>query len=127
MKVMLFSAFCLLAGACMGLAQTNQVQTVAVSLKAPDATWKVRIGEVYDMGTELWCVATLTQKPGMGAMMITTVKDQATFLVPGGQKPVKVFVVGKTWKWANDEPYRFLGNASEIAGEVKKGKLLARP
>jgi len=122
----MLAAGSVLVGVSLGLAQTNQSQVVSVSLKAPDATWRVHIGEVYDMGAELWCVATLSQKSGMGAMMITTVKDQATVVVPGDPKPVKVFVLGKTWKWANDEPYRFLNNASEIAGELAKGKLLPR-
>jgi hypothetical protein len=124
-SLMLAVVFALI-GVCVGAAQTNSTQVVKVSLKAPDATWNVRIADVYDMGTDLWCVATLFQKPGMGAMVITTVSDQATVVVPGGPKPVKVLVLGKTWKWANDEPYRFLASPDEIAGDLKKGALLKR-
>ena len=93
-------------------AQGN-ARTISVVLQVPDTAWKVTITEVRRVGDELWVVAQLTRAQGMlGAQMITEAADTVTVTAPAG--PVKYFVLGKTWRWNNDEPYTFAASAAEI-------------
>ena len=96
---------------------------IPVALKAPDASWRVSIQEVREVGGEYWVYARLERSPGaMGIQVITTVRDEVSVQAPA--KPVKVFATGKTWKWKNDEDVSFLGGRDELPAAFEKGRVI---
>jgi hypothetical protein len=92
--------------------------TDEITLQVPDAAWRLAVDAVYAVGNEVWVIASVRRDPNMmGAQMITTLK--AKIPVDPAGRAVKVFVLGKTWGWANEEPYRFLSSRDEIAADLK--------
>lgn len=93
---------------------------IRVSLKVPDTAWKLKIEEVYTGDRALIVLAELRRPPGqLGALAITTTSDSVR--LPVTPQPIRVFVLGKTWNWRNEEPYKFLAKRSEF-DQVLKGQ-----
>lgn len=97
----------LLLAACAAMADTTEPQreSVELSVLTPDAGWEFRVREVRETDEDVWVWAELHRRPGLAAQQLTTVRARAD--VPAG-KPRTVFVTGKTWRWENQEPYRFV-------------------
>ena len=105
------------------IARGAEKREIAVSVTVPDAAWKLRIDEVWQVKKELWVVATVSRDAGViGAQVISTLK--ALVKVEAPDLPVKVFVVGKTWNWGNDEPHTFIKSRKEILKDLATGKML---
>lgn len=103
--------------------EQNENQTIEVKLMAPDTTWMLAIDEVYQVGQELWVIAGVKQAgQAFGLTMITTLEDQITVKAPA--LPIKYFILGKTWGWANEEPYTFIKSRADITLALKNGKRL---
>lgn len=99
-----------------------QNREIQISLQAPDAGWSVQIEEVYLMDQEIWVLAQLHRQEGMAAQMITTVSDSVIVEAPNW--PVKVFILGKTWGWENEEPYEFLENDDNFIDWTRGRKII---
>lgn len=97
---------------------------IEVKLKVPDMGWKIRINEIYKRDEALWVISSLYRHPGMAGQAISTVSDRIHMDLP--DRPVKHFILGKTWKWENKEPYTFINDMDEIAGSLEGGQLLYR-
>lgn len=98
-------------------------QTIHLKLMVPDTTWMLGIDEVYQVGEELWVVASVKQmRQAFGLMIISTVEDQVALEAP--PLPIKYYILGKTWGWENEEPYTFIKNRTEIEPYLSQGKRL---
>lgn len=99
------------AAACAAPPSAPGQAMVRVELSVPDTAWSVSIDEVYDAGTQLVAVCRLHRPDDMfGGQAISRASDTAP--VQAGTLPVVYWITGKTWGWANTEPYVFLGNAA---------------
>lgn len=108
--------------ACSTVAEKEEGD-VTVSLQAPDTTWSLQIRGVFLMDQEIRVVAELSQeRGGMGAMMITTVSDTVSLDLP--DFPVSVYVIGKTWKWENEEDITFVEGWGDLDPLLKDGQRL---
>lgn len=91
----------------------------------PDSAWTVAVVEVREVKGEVWVLSQLSRDPEvMGAQVITELKIVAP-VVTG--MPVKHFILGKTWGWANEEPHRFItaeAERKEFDKVFLSGKLL---
>jgi len=96
--------------------------TVAVTVSVPDGGWRVSIREVYRVKNELWAVSRLSREAGMAIQVISKVSDSVS--VSSGPLPVKHFLLGKTWKWKNSEPYEFPPDRKTLDAKLKGAKLL---
>jgi len=97
---------------------------IEVKLKVPDMGWKIRIHEIHQRDEMLWVISSLTRHPGPSGQAISTVSDRVRMDLP--DRPVKHFILGKTWKWENPESYTFIHGMDEIAGSLEGGQLLYR-
>lgn len=119
--VLFFLSFLILGAMTHGCATTRtEVREISVHVMAPDMGWKIEIQDIYRVGNELWVVSALERSPGMAAQMPAAVSDSLSISVP--DLPIKVFVLGKTWKWENTEPYVFVENGEELKTKLKKGE-----
>jgi hypothetical protein len=101
----------------------DAMRPVTVELTVPDATWSIRISEVYRVTNELWVVSALTRSAGVGIAAISTVRD--TVELAASPLPVRHFVLGKTWKWANPEKsMTFLTSRAEIGDRLMSAERL---
>jgi hypothetical protein len=114
----------LLASTGLGSAYGAGPIEIRVRVTVPDGGWVVAVEEVCRVGDALWVVSRLSRKPGMAVQMISTVEDRVTVSAP--DLPVRHFVLGKTWKWANKEPYEFLKTRTAIARQLREGRVLFR-
>lgn len=98
-------------------------QTIHLKLMVPDTTWMLGIDEVYQVGEELWVVASVKQmRQAFGLMIISTVEDQVVLEAP--PLPIKYYILGKTWGWKNEEPYTFIKSRTDIEPSLSRGKKL---
>jgi hypothetical protein len=96
---------------------------LTVKLSVPDSAWTVAVDKVYEMPDALWVISILARDPNlMGAQVISIVQDSVS--IPAPDLPVKHFVMGKTWKWNNEEAYTFIDDLDQIEEKLKSGKLL---
>jgi zinc protease len=96
---------------------------ITVTLTVPDTMWAISIDKVYEVKGEIWVISTVSRSSeGMGAQVISEVKASVKLAAP--DLPVKHYIIGKTWRWENKEPYTFIKNVKELERELKSGKLL---
>lgn len=82
-------------------------KTITVEVMTPDGAWELKIEEVRKVRNELWVFAKVERPNGaLGAMMKSAASDQIVERLP--DLATKIFVVGKTWSWANDEQVTWL-------------------
>ena len=94
----------------------------SISITVPDAGWRLRIERVVELDAEVWVLAQVRREPGMAAQMISQATAPMPVTLPG--KRLRVFVAGKTWVWANDEPYEFVASLDEIARRAGPARVL---
>ena len=97
--------------------QNRQVREISARITVPDPAWRIIIQEVYVLKSELWVISQLERMPGMAAQMITTIEDKISIDAP--DFPIKHYVLGKTWKWKNEEGYFFLNSRNAIDDQLK--------
>lgn len=103
--------------------QPLETQTIHLKLMVPDTTWMLGIDEVYQVGEELWVLASVKQmRQAFGLMIISTVEDQVTIEAP--HLPIKYYILGKTWGWENEESYTFIKSRTDIEPSLSQGKKL---
>ncbi len=95
-----------------------------MTLTVPDAAWELAVDEVIQVGAEIWVIAVVSRQGAdrVGAAVISTARATIPVALPEG--PRKYIVIGKTWRWANEEPYRFIRHRGEIEKEVSAGRRL---
>ena len=103
-------------------ANAEEKRTITVSLLSPSSGWSISIDEVYKVDKELWVIASLSNHPGPGLQVITTVQDSIE--ITAEDLPLKHFVLGKTWNWENKEDMTFIKDRKDIADDLAKGKRL---
>jgi hypothetical protein len=104
-----------------GPAQPAAPQRISVALTVPDLGWNLAIDEVYIVGGELWVIASVSRPPDlMAGQALKKARDTVTVEAPA--LPRKYFILGKTWDWDSEEPYKFLPDKSAIADQLAKGK-----
>jgi hypothetical protein len=92
-------------------------KTITVEVMTPDGAWELKIEEVRKVRNELWVFAKVERPDGaLGAMMRSAASDQIVQRLP--DLATKVFVVGKNWTWANDEPVTWL--TKSVASERRR-------
>lgn len=97
-------------------------RTIGVEVTVPDSAWRVTILEVYRAKDRLLVISSLHRDPEvMAAQVISRATDAVR--IPAPDLPVKHYVLGKTFGWAQD-PHRFIQNREEIEEELKSAKLL---
>ena len=96
--------------------------TVSVQLTVPDGGWKIRIVRVYQTPTHLLAVSKLERSPGPAIQVISQAKDSVKARAP--KLPVRHLILGKTWNWANKEPYSFLSDPKELSKPIAGAKLV---
>jgi hypothetical protein len=77
---------------------------------------------VYLVDKEIWVISKLKRSPKIAAQVITKVKDSLNLQAPN--LPIKHFILGKTWRWKNKEPYTFIKNKKEILNKIKNARKL---
>lgn len=100
------------------------MRLLSVKLQVPDPGWQVHIEEAYDAGEEIRVLARLARTAEMAIQMISTAADRLEAELPS--KPVRYYILGKTWGWENTEPYTFLNSESEAEAIRKSGRLIFR-
>lgn len=100
--------------------ETQMPTTIAVTV--PDAGWSLRVERVIELDAEVWVLAQLHRGSGMAAQMISQAKAEIPVTLPA--KRLRVFVAGKTWKWANDEAYEFVASFEEVSGREGTARVL---
>ena len=95
---------------------------ISVSFKAPASNYQVRIDAVYDVGTDLWAIATINRRDDVGATVITRVSDEISLTLPANRS-LKNKVLGKDWNWGrNTEDLEYLKDRATLMAEIQKRK-----
>ena len=93
-------------------------RTFLVELSTPASNYRIAIDRVYQAGDEIWVVAKVSGG-GIGAAVISKVRDEITIAAPKGK--VVNYVLNKTWKWTDKKEYHYPSD-KEFAALLKKHK-----
>jgi len=83
------------------LSATEKKAPLEVSIEVPNPTWSTKIKEVYKKSDKLLVVCQMTQKEGMGIMVISKAKDKIELPEALTKLDKEIFVLGKKWNWNN--------------------------
>jgi len=99
-------------------------KTITVEVMTPDGAWELKIEEIRKVRNELWVFAKVERPANaLGALMRSAASDQIVERLP--DLATKVYVVGKTWKWANEEPVTWLSK-DDASARRRQGERLWR-
>ena len=98
----------------------KNMREISIKITVPDPAWSVSIREVYIVDKELWVISELIREPVMAGQIITTTTDKVTLKAP--LLPIKHYVLGKTWKWKNEENIVFPNSRKIIDQHLLKAK-----
>ncbi len=93
-----------------------------LTVTVPEGGWHLRIERVLEREDGLWILAQLKHTPGPSSQMIQSV--QATLPAGLPAKPRRIFIAGKTWKWANPEPYEFVPALAAVIKQAGSARVL---
>lgn len=96
-----------------------------IEITAPSAGWQIRPKAVYETPDAIVCLFELERPKGMAAQVIS--KIQTMVAVPNTGKPIKRFVLGKTWNWNSDPEVAFIDSVDEIAKLLESAKRIDKP
>ena len=101
-------------------------RTLKLELRVPDGAWTLHIDEVWQVRNELWVFAHVRRPDdGLGVQMICTASDEVVAKVP--DLPVtRTLVIGKTWKWPNNEPVEWVDDIAAMHRERRDGERVWR-
>ena len=100
-------------------------KTITAEVMTPDGAWVLTIDEIRQVERELWVFAEVKRPEGaIGALMQSAASDQVSGRFP--DLPVKIFVVGKNWSWANEEPVQWLSSSNAAYEKRRQGRRLWR-
>lgn len=92
---------------------------VEMAFKVPDPGYSVWITEIRKVGDEVWVRGEVTQRRGdpdrVFPQVISEVKASLSFRLP--DLPLKYVITGKSWNWANEEQYTFVGDLKAEEGK----------
>jgi len=94
----------------------------SIAVTVPDAGWRLRVERVVELDAEVWVLAQLRREPVMAAQAIS--KSETTIPVALPEKKLRVLVAGKTWAWANEEPYEFVTSLDDVARRAGPVRML---
>lgn len=97
---------------------------ITVTLEAPASNYRIRIEEVYDVGTEFWALSSIERQGDLGAAVITSLRDEIPLTLPVNRR-LKQKILGKDWNWGeNTEAIQFYDDREVLlrAIEQKKGR-----
>jgi len=90
----------------------------------PDGAWELKIEEIRKVRNELWVFAKVERPANaLGALMRSAASDQIVERLP--DLATKVYVVGKTWNWTNDESVTWLSK-NDASERRRQGERLWR-
>ncbi|MDQ8203867.1 hypothetical protein [Pelagicoccus sp. SDUM812003] len=97
-------------------AETDQddaiYQTITLSLTTPSGGWSLQPLEAYQLEHENLILWQLTAPNGPSISMISEVS--ATLRLPGPERDLQHFVLGKTWKWESNPEVTFIEDRAEL-------------
>ena len=93
-----------------------------LTIMVPDGGWRFGIERIVELDSEVWILARVRREPGPAAQMIQPAKTVIPVVLPA--KSRRVFVVGKTWAWPNQEPYEFVPSLDPVVKRADKARVL---
>lgn len=96
-----------------------------ITVKVPDAGWRLRVEHVVELDAEVWVLAQLRREPGPAAQMIQQARAEIPITLP--EKHLRVIVAGKKWAWPNDETYEFVASLDDVIRRAGSAQVLYPP
>ncbi|MCH2181752.1 MAG: sulfatase [Mariniblastus sp.] len=93
---------------------------ISVALEAPAANYRIRIEEVYDVGSELWAVSVIDRHGDIGAAVITPIREEIPLTLPIN-RTLKQKVLGKDWNWGEEtESLQYIDDRAALLRMVEQ-------
>jgi hypothetical protein len=90
-------------------------RTLRLELTAPEGGWSLQIEEIRSDDRGLIGYARLTPPDGLAAQVLTEVSAEVKAPLPDG--PVRWVVVGKTWRWGQDDNVKHVKETDGVWSE----------
>lgn len=115
--------------AAVAVAAEDAAPPVRVAVTVPSGGWTLKIGQVYEVGDEVWVLAEVRNRGGIATQVITRLEATAPVAAAADQK-VRAFVGGATWNWRDPDAgmVEFVDDLEAIRTKAMEagGKLLHR-
>lgn len=98
---------------------TDAPRKITVQLDTPNNAWQLKIDRVYAAADHLIAVSRVSRKgDAIAAQVITSLSDSVT-LPESDDRPVRHYILGKTWNWGESDDYIFIDSLDEIAAKLE--------
>ena len=108
------------------LSHADETSVLTVRLDTPHPGFSLRIEQVVLKDGVLHVLARVSPPANQGDMMfpmvITEIQDSVT--IPAAAAPQKVYLLGRTWNWG-DEEVQVIANEAAFGEQIQGGKALA--
>ena len=106
-----------LSGCSQNSEATPESMTVTLDLQTPTSGWSLEIQHAWlDPDGQIICLSQLTPPAGMAAQVISQV--HATAILETAEKPIRHYILGKTWNWNSDPDVSFIETIEQIQKEL---------
>ncbi len=103
----------LLTVSCRSQSASEEMEEHSIEITTPSAGWGLRAIQAYESKEAIICLFQLDPPKGMSAQVIS--KVQVGIKLPAVGKPMKPFVLGKTWSWDSNPEITFIDFPEDIA------------
>lgn len=104
----------------------QEPREIEVRVSVPTSGWSISIVEMRQVEDEIWAVSKLSAPP-QDALTLQVINDVSHSIYgPWPDLPVHHFVIGRTWRWEDDEmpAYTFIGDWGDLPEAFAEGELL---
>ena len=113
-------------GSLRELSDTSAGTPITLSFEAPSPSWNLEIAQIFEGEDSLSVIAYLNDSNKISPQVITTLSDTVYLDSPENEKPIRYYILGKSWNWTPKiKGAQFIKELSEIEPELKKASVLS--
>lgn len=106
--------------------ETTTGTPITLKFEAPSPSWNLQIAQVFEGEDTLSVIAYLNNSNKISPQVITTLSDTVYVDSPKNEKPIRYYILGKSWNWTPEiKGAQFIKERSEIEPELKKASVLS--
>jgi hypothetical protein len=117
--------FCPFIASCQSASDELTVVTRTLSFDTPSGGWSIQAIAAYRVANEDWCFHQLTPPDGPSMQMISKISGKIRHTGTSKKRPVKHFVLGKTWAWSSNPEIKFIKSMDSLKEALADAEPLA--
>lgn len=94
--------------------ETKSQAAFTLTIQTPSAGWSIEPIALYATASDYICISQLTPPQGMASSVISAIELELKIPSPSQPRPIRHYVLGKTWNWNGNPEATFIDSLDEI-------------